>query len=83
MHPNIVGLRILRTAHSLDVFTAKKKRLTNAMHAVHDAAIMRKDHGVVEVAVLNEPGMLYDIPAGQLGGSFVRPVSLIDFPDCG
>ena len=71
MHPNIVGLRILRKAHSLDVFAAKKKRLTNAMHAVHDAAIARKDHGMVEVTVLNQAGMLDDIAAGQLRRPFV------------
>jgi len=83
MHPNVIGWGLVNKTHNVNVFAAKEKSLTNAMHAVHDAAIMRKDHGVVEVTVLNEPGMLDDIPAGQLGGSFVRPVSLIDFPDCG
>ncbi len=71
MHPNIIRLRVFHEAHSLDVILAKKKGLTNAMHSVHDAAITRKDHGVVEVAILHEAGMLYDIPAGQLSRSIV------------
>ena len=71
MHANIVGLRILHKAHGLDVIVPQKERLTNAMHTVHDPTVTRKDHRVVEVTVLHEAGVLYDIPTGQLGRSLV------------
>jgi hypothetical protein len=39
MHPNVIGWGLVNKTHNVNVFAAKEKSLTNAMHAVHDAAI--------------------------------------------
>jgi hypothetical protein len=71
MDADIVRLRIVNKTHCLDVIVAKKERLANAMHTVHNPTVTREDHGMVEVTVMYEPRVLYDIPTGQVGCSFV------------
>jgi len=64
MYADVVRLRMIHKAHGLDVFLAQKQSLTNAMHSIHYATIMRKNNGEFEVTILHETRMLYDIPAG-------------------
>ena len=79
MHTDIIRIGVALKAHGFDVRAPEQERLANAMHAVHDSTIARKDHRVGSVAFLDEAGVLYNVPTGQMGRSFARPVGLVDF----
>ena len=45
MHPDIVRLRIVTEAHSLNIAEALQESLADTMHAIHDPTVTRKDVG--------------------------------------
>jgi len=71
MDANVIRLGIFDKAHGFHILMAEKKSLADTMHTIHNSAVAGKNNWVVEVTFLHESRVLYNIPTGQLGRSFV------------
>ena len=45
MHADIVRLKVINEAHSLNIAEALQESLADAMHTIHDPTVTRKDVG--------------------------------------
>jgi hypothetical protein len=61
---DVVGFRIVKKTNGFDFVETDQQCLADAVHTVHDAAVVRENDGMGEVALIDEAGMVNDFAAG-------------------
>jgi hypothetical protein len=72
----------MNEADRLDLSAILEESLANAMHSIHDAAIVGKNDGEGKIAVEHQPRMIDDLTAGH-SSAFIVPVRLVELTNRG